>query len=129
MGSQTEPLGNPFDVGIDDNSGDAEGGSQDHIGGLSADPGKLDQFLHRFWNPAFVCCDKLFTARDNASCLVLIEAGRVDLFFERLWVCFGVVVSGFVFLEEALGHNVDPFISALGREDGGDQKLKRVSVV
>ena len=42
---EAEPGRNPRDVGVHDDSGGAEGGSQDHIGRLAADPRQFYQRL------------------------------------------------------------------------------------
>lgn len=126
---QPEPLGDPLHMGIDDDSRDAEGGSEDHIGCLAADSGKLDQLFHRLGDPALMFFNQLFGAGDDAFGLVLIEAGGMDFLFECLGVGFCVVLRGVVFLEEPFGDQIHPFIRALGRKDSGDQKLEGFAVV
>jgi hypothetical protein len=37
-------------VSVDSDAGSVEGMTEDHIGGFSADSGKLSQLLHRRWH-------------------------------------------------------------------------------
>jgi len=112
-----------------DAAGDAEGRSQDHIGGFARDPGEGEQLFHRARNLPAVILHDLGGRGDNVFRLVAEEARGMDLPLQILLRQAYVIPRGGVFAEEFRGDFVHPLVGTLGRENGGHEKLESVLMV
>ena len=79
---QTESLRHALHVGIDDNTGLAEGIPENDIRGLSADARQGDQFLHRVRDLFAEALGHGFAAGDEMFRFVLKETGGTNELFE-----------------------------------------------
>jgi hypothetical protein len=69
-------------MGVDDNTGLAEGSPEYDIRRLSADARQGDQFLHRVWDLFTKAFGHGFTAGDEMFCFVFKEPGGTNKLFE-----------------------------------------------
>jgi len=129
-GGEAEALGEAADMGIDD---DAfiflEGVSEDDIGGFASGTGEVGEGFEGGWHFAAVLREECGTHGSDVFGFVAIEAGGADEGFEFLLRDGGVIGSGAAAREEVFGDDINPFIGALGGEDGGDEEFECVRVV
>ena len=127
---EAEALGEAADMGIDD---DAfiflEGVSEDDIGGFASGAGKVGEGFEGGWHFAAVLGKEGGTHGSDIFGFVAVEAGGADEGFEFLLRDGGVVGRSAAAREEVFGDDIDPFIGALGGEDGGDEEFERVRMV
>ena len=126
---QVEPFRDALDMGIDDDTGLAEDSPENDIRGLSPDAWQGDQFLHRVRDLFAEAVGHGFAAGDEMFRFILKEAGGTNELFE-----FGKMsrrqLSRLPISPKQRGsHLVDPLVSALGREDCGDEQLPRGTMV
>ncbi len=113
-----EEIGQPSDVSIDDHSGgNSKGISQDHIGRFSAHPWELDELFHRLRNSTLVLLDQSLGTADDIFRFVFKKSSGSDDFFDFRRVRSRQSFCGWKFFEQDLSHNIDPHVSALGRQD------------
>ena len=125
---EPEPVGQPADVGVDRQAGQAEGDAADDVGRLAADAGQR----HEVRQPS---APRRRSARPGPG---PCRAGSSPFPEEARWAAPSPRARGVgggqrrrrrVAGEEGGRHHVHPLVGALGRQDGGDQQLERVAVV
>ena len=96
---------------------------KDQVGGLAADAGQLEQFIHGIGNFTTV----LFQQHDRGIfyivCLGAEQAARLDDGAQILQIGRCQRFQGRVTVIKHGGHQIDPSIGTLGRKTGGKQKL------
>ena len=127
---QAQPLGEPLDMGVDDDAvGQAKTDAAHDVGGLAGHAGQPGQFIHlaRHFAAEFLA-DQSACALDALG-FVAKETGGTDQFLQLRAVggghCFRRRETG----EQGRRHLVDPLVGALGRKDRRHQQLKRALVV
>ena len=130
VAGEVEALGEALDVGVDDDAfrfpkGDAE----DDAGRLATATGQLDQFRHRGRDLAVVVVGNGPATGADRFGFVMEEAGRFDQVFQLTGRGGGEVGSRPVFGKQGRGDFVHTDVSALGAEDGGDEKLQGICVI
>jgi hypothetical protein len=127
---QSEAFAQAGDVGVDHNAGfDAVGVAEDDVGGFASDPGEVSEGRELAGDVALMVLDEGFCRPDEVFRLVAEEAGGSDEVFDVFLPGGGERFSVGVFFEEGGCHQVDPHVGALGRENGGDEKLEGALVV
>ena len=127
--SQVESLGHAFDMGIDDNTGLAEGVPQDDICRFSANAGQGDQLLHCMWDFFTETLGDSFAAGHEMLCFILKEAGGTNESFDLSEIGPSHFPRGSIPLEERWSDDVDPLIGTLGGEDCSDEQFPRGAMV
>ena len=117
-----------FYVRIHNDSRDGKSAPKYDIRRLSPDSGEFNQGLHIVRNFSTMPLQKGLAASLDTFCLVAIKTGGADHFLQVGDGDFCKVFCRAQFFKECLGYLVDPLVGALGRQDGGNQKLQRVSV-
>ena len=126
---EAQPEGEPLHVGVHHHARDIKGRAQDAVGGLPAHPGELYQFLHGGGDLAAVLFQKTLAASPDGPGLVPEKPGGPDILFQFRDRHGQEVFRPPVLFEEVPGDPVHLFVRALGREDGGDEELKRGPVL
>jgi len=116
--------GKPFDMGIHHDPRYIKGGAQDTVGGLSAHPRQLDQFLHGGGNFSAVSVHQSLTASLDGFGLVSEKPGGPNVHFQLTDGDGQKILRGSIFLKENFGDRIYLLIRTLGREDGADQQLE-----
>ena len=124
---ESQPKGEAFDVGIDDDpGGDVERGTDHDVRRFPADPRQLGQGVKIGGNFAAVILDKGLRHAEQILGLGAKEAGRADdrLKFARL--NFGKGLGIGTSREKRGSDHIYALIGALRGEDGGDEELERM---
>ena len=116
-------------MGIDDDTGLPEGGSENDIRGLSADARQGDQLFHRVRNLFTKALGHGFAAGDEMLRFIFEETGGTNELFEfrkmsRSQLCRLPIPS-----EERWSNLVDTLVGTLGGEDCGNEQLPRGAMV
>src|SRR6185436_13193663 len=117
------------DVAIDRQARHAERVSEDDVGGLAADAGKLRQRVHVGRHLAAVIVDQRLRHADQRLRLLAEEPCRVDRFLEVRRLRLGERPRIRISLEERRRDHVDARIGRLGRQHRGDEELVGVLVL
>ena len=127
---QTEPRGQTRDVRVHDDAViEAEGVPQNDICRLAAHAGERDEFRHLVRDCAAVFFDERTTGRLNVLRLVPVKADAPDVGHELVGIPLRVVRRRAVLLEQFRRDEVDLFVGALRRQNGGDEQLQRVGKI
>ncbi len=126
---QEQPAAKTYYVRIAYDALNAECVAQHDVCGFSSDACKGQQLVHGIWHLAFEIVNEFLAAVFNVPGFVSVEAGRADVIFELLLWGGGPVGGLVVFFEQVLCYDVNPYVGALGGEDGCDKKLERVSEI
>ena len=128
LAGETQPAGETADMGVDhDALGKVEGIAEDYVGGFPAHAGKLVEMFHGLRDLSAVILDQAGGTTADGFGLGAEEAGRANEAFQFGRGDFGKVFGCSAALKKRRGDLVDPFIRALGGEDGGDEELEVVS--
>ena len=126
---ETKSLREACDVGVDRKAGKSEGDASYDIAGLAAHAGEGDEIVEVGRNLAIEAPEQRLGHADQASGLVLIEAGRVDDVL-HLGRVRGRKINGCgESAEQCRRHHVDPGICGLRGQDGRSKKLEWVGVI
>ena len=121
---QPETQGEALDVGVDDNPGfDAKRVSEHDIGGFSADTCQSSEGLHGAGHFAAVFGDQVGATGTDVFSFGPEKTGGLDNTFQVVLGNVGVILGGSAALEEGFGDEIDPFVGALRRENGGNEEL------
>ena len=120
-----ESAGEPAEVRVDGDAGDAEGVAEHDVGGLAPDARQRDQVLEPAGHLTVVALDQRLAQPDQRVGLGPEEPGGLDHRLELGAVGGGVVGGGAVRREQRRRDHVDPGVGALGGQDGRDQQLER----
>jgi hypothetical protein len=113
-------------MSVHDDSRNAEGGSEDHIAGFAPHPGKFDQFFQRLRHLAVMLRQDRFGAIFNVFGFIMKKAGGTNQIFNGFKGRSGKISRRFKMFKKHRGNLVYLFVGALGRKNGGNQKLKRI---
>src|SRR6266705_3416957 len=73
--------------------------------------------------------DNVLSRLGDAFGFVAVKSGRFDLLLKFSEPGVSETLRGAIFFEELRRHDVDALISALGRQDRGDQQFERVGMI
>lgn len=104
---------------------DAEGVSEDDVGGLSSDSGEGREILHPPRHLAAVTLQKGATAGLDVLRLVPVEADPTDVGLQDQGIRRRVVGGAPVLPEQVCGDDVHLLVGTLCRQDGGHQEFQR----
>ena len=121
-----EAAGQPAEVGVDGDAGDAEGVAEDDVGGLAADAGQVDEVLEAGRYLAAVPLDQRGAELEQGLGLGAEEAERADDLLEVVAVGPGHRGGVGVGREQGRADGVDPLVGGLGAQHGDDEELERV---
>lgn len=121
--SQSEAAGEAGNVGIDDHTGDAEGVTEDDIGGLTPDAGEGGKGRKFGRNHTSMFGNQCGGTGHEVFGLVVKKPGGADQRFDRAHICGSKSGRCRIALEEGGGDLIDPDIRALRRQDGRYQQL------
>ncbi len=117
------------DMGVDGQTGKAEGHRPDDVRCLSAHPGQLHQILPAGRDLATVIGKQGLGHTHEIVGFALVEARRMDEFLQVGKVGSGKRLGVGVAGEQGRGGHVDPGVRALSRQDGGHEQLEGIAVV
>ncbi len=126
---QAESLCHALHVGIDDDTGLAEGIPENDIRGLSADAGQGDQRIHRVRDLFAEALGHGFAAGDEMLRFVLKEAGGTNKLFEFGEIGRSQLRRLPIPPKERRRDLVDSLVGTLGGEDRGHKQLPRGTMV
>ncbi len=121
-----EPAGEPAEVGVHGDPGDAEGVAEHHVGGLAADAGQLDEVLEPGRDLAVVPLDEGGAELEQRLGLGAEEPERADDPLEGLPVGRRHRRGVGVGREQGRPHRVDPLVGGLRAQHGHDEQLEGV---
>src|SRR5690625_375316 len=127
-GRQAGAVGDAEDVRVHGNGRFAEGGVEDHVGGLAADAGQRLQFLARARNLAAVVFDQDAAGGDDVFGLVVVQADGVDVALESVFAQVEDGPGGAGHREQLARGLVDADVGCLRGQGHGDQQLERRGV-
>src|SRR5581483_2263723 len=123
---EREPLREPADVGVDDDSLRGAALGRDDVGGLPRHARELQELVERLRHLAVVVLEQPLHRPAQRLRLLAIEPGRVDVALELLDRHREVVLRPAVLPEEVLGDAVDVHVGGLRREQHRHEELQRV---
>ena len=124
---QIEPQRKPLHVRINNHSRrNSESSSQHDVPSLSGDARKREDLLHRTRHFAAKFLDDLFAGAQDRFRLVAVETSRADFLFDVTRVRIRKRGGSWILFEEPRRNHVHALVSALRRQNGGDQKLERI---
>lgn len=129
VGGEADPFGDAEDVGVDGHGGFVVDDGEDDVGGFAADALQGLEGFNGVGDAAAVC---LFEAAGHGDEVAGFGAGvgdGADVFEDLVFGGGGEVGGGGIAVEEGRGHEVDPFVGALGGEDHGDEEFVGGAVV
>jgi len=126
---QTESLRHALHMGIDDDTGLAEGIPENDIRGLSADARQGDQFFHRVRDLFAEALGHGFAAGDEMFRFVLKETGGTNELFEFRKISRSQLCRLPIPPKEQWSDLVDSLVGTLGGEDCGHEQLPRGTMV
>lgn len=107
---------------------DAECIAQNDVGGLASDAIQLRQFLHRLRNLPAMVFDEFAAARPDVLRLVPKKSRRPDGLLKFRERRIRIIRRRAIFFEQLFCDNVDAFVGALRRKDGGHEQFERFRV-
>ncbi len=114
--AEIQPAGDSRDVCIDDDTrSDIERYAENHVGSLTRDTGKLDQFLHRSRHPTAEFLYDHSTGGSNVLCLIAKKTCRADILFQDLRRSPGKILGSAILVEQIPGNQVNPLVGTLSR--------------
>lgn len=129
MFRQTQEPGDPFDMGINRNTGHTECIAQYDIRGFSADTIEGHQILQVTGHITVVPVNQRLTAFSDVHRLVAEKPGGMYSMFQFFLGSIQIILGRPVFCEQRPGDLVYPFIGTLRGQDGRDQQVQRVREV
>lgn len=130
LGCEVEALCDAGHMSIHNHAaGNAEGGAENDIGGLTGGSGDGEQLFDAGWNLAIVHLQNPLCGGDDVSGLVVIKAGGINVFAKSFRCCGGEIFHRRIFSEEAGSDHVHALIGTLGAQYGGNQELPGIGVV
>ena len=126
--AESETTAEAQDVRVDRQPRQPESDRADHVGRLAPDAGQGDELLHRLRYLAVEALGDRARHCQEVPALRPEEARRADQLLDILEPRGGEGPRIGVAPEKRRGHHVHPFVSALGREDRGDEELVRTVV-
>ena len=126
---EADEAGQTAHVGVDRESGLAEGVAEYHVRGFPSDAGQFEQSFHRIREFAVELLDDGFRRLQNMVGFRPVESAGEDRLFELFPSAarerFGVRPA----LEEVARDHVHAFVRTLGGQDRGDEELERRHVL
>ena len=126
---KSESHGEPFDMGVHDDTGNIKDGAKHTIGRLSPYPRKFQKLIHGGRHFPSVKIDQALAAPFNGFGLVSVKARRPDILFEVCYWHLQKIFRLLVFLEQGLRYLIHLLVRALSRENGRDQELESTSIL
>ena len=124
---QIQPAREPLHVRINNDSRrDSESRSEHDVPSLSGDARKREDLLHRTRHFAVKFLDDLFAGAQDRFRLVAVKASRADFLFDITRARIRERGRSWILFEEPRRNHVHALVSALRRQNGGDQKLERI---
>lgn len=112
-----------------DSFGKTVSDSQNNVARLTGNSREAQQFVQRFRDLASKLLDQLLGGPGNRLSLVVIKAGRSNLFFDLDQRGPREIFRSGKFFEEPGCHHVYPCIRALRRENGSHEKFPGILVM
>lgn len=130
FGGQAEAFGQSRDVRVyDDAGGDAEGVAENDVGSFARDTGQQQQVFNIFRHASLILFTDETARALNGLRLVVIKTRRAYVLL-KLCLRYAVIIfRAAIFPEEISGHDVDALIRTLRRQNGRNQKFKRIRVI
>jgi len=126
---QAESLCHALHMGINDDTGLAEGIPENDVRGFSADTRQGDQLIHRVRNLFAETLGHGFSACDKMPRFVLKEAGRTNELFKFRKISLRQLCRVPIPPKERWSDLVDSLVGTLGGEDRGHEQLPRGTMV
>jgi hypothetical protein len=122
---QARPVADAVDMRVDREGLLAEGGVEDHVGGLAADARQCLKLLASPWNVAAMMIDQRLAERDDVPGLGVEQADRLDRIAQPFLTEFNHLPRSHDVGEQRPARDVDARVGRLGGEHNRNQQLIR----
>jgi len=129
LGRQPEASRKSPDMRVHWKPGKVHRHAPDHVGSFAATPRDRDEVLHRRRHLAVETLDQGLSHSHQRPGLVPIEAGGPHQFLDILERGYRQILGRRIAGEQRRGHDVDPHIGALRRENGGSEQFVGIAVI